>query len=265
MKIILAILRVFGIRTYRSFRLTLRAVSLLVGLAAAFGVIVMVEKQQIGLALSIYVIVCATAFIEFILADVFADQSFPFDTERKLALMEKRLGASVISTISSRVQQTIRQFPACENYRIKGAVHLIVELTSTADKRIREGLLQLTDYIGADGVARKRKKGRVTLINQGVIGRCARTGQLESADFADVTEYHSAMVREFGFTKTEADGHTQAGRSYLAYPLKNDVCLVGVLYFFTTEPQVFPRVADQTQLENVAQEMINYLKFAQLA
>ncbi|MCH8823027.1 MAG: GAF domain-containing protein [Planctomycetes bacterium] len=222
------------------------------------------ERQEFGPALYIYLIVCTTAFIEFILADVLADQSFPFDTERKLALMEKSLGASVISTISTRIQQTIQQFPGCDQSRIKGAVHLMAELTSTADKRIREGLLQLTDYVGAEGEASLRKKGRVTLINQGVIGRCARTGQLESADFADAAEYHSAMVREFGFTKEEADGHTQEARSYLAYPLKYDGCLVGVLYFFTTEPQVFPRAADQTQLEDVAQEMINYLRLAKL-
>ena len=261
MKRILGFLRILGIRTHRSFRLTMRATALAAGLTAAFCVSMTMELQDFRTAFFIYLIVCATAFVEFVLADVLADRSFPFDTERKLALMEKRLGANVVRTITNRIEETIGQFRGCDQTRISGAVHVVAELTSTADQRVREGLLQLTDYVGPA----KGKKGRVTLVNQGVIGRCARTGQTECVDFADEEEYQFAMIREFGFTKREADSHTKTARSYHAYPLKNDNLLVGVLYFFTTEPQVFPRAAEGVGLEGFAREIVNYLKLAQLA
>lgn len=261
MKTLLRFLRFLGIRTHRSFRLTIRAMALAIGLLSAFYVSKTMEMQDFKTAFYIYLIVCTTAFVEFVLADVLADRSFPFDTERKLALMEKRLGANAIDTITNRIKETIEQFRGCDKTHISGAVHVVAELTSTADQRVREGLLQLTDYVGpATG-----KKGRVTLFTQGVIGRCARTCQQETVDFADAEEYYSAMLREFGFTKREADKHTNTARSYLAYPMKNDNSLVGVLYFFTTEPQVFPFAAKDVELEGFAREIVNYLKLAQLA
>ena len=72
------------------------------------------------------------------------------------------------------------------------------------------------------------------------------------------------MVREFGFTKEQTESHTSDGRSYLAAPLLNENEVVGVLYFFSTEPQVFPRSADSAKLEDVAREFVNYLDIARL-
>ena len=92
------VLRLLGIRTHRSFRLVLRAGALLVGSYAAFEASVLLQKNDFDKAWCFYLIVLVAAFIEFILADVFADRSFPFDTERKLVLMEKRLGIQVIET-----------------------------------------------------------------------------------------------------------------------------------------------------------------------
>jgi hypothetical protein len=121
-------------------------------------------------------------------------------------------------------------------------------------------LLQRKNYVGPDG----GKKGRITLLNQGIIGRCARTGERETVGFANAVEYERSMVREFGFTKKEAEGHTKTGRSYLAHPLLFEGTLVGVLYLFTTEPQVFPNAADPEQIEGLAGEIVNYLKLAEL-
>lgn len=253
-------LRLIGIKTHRSFRLTLRAIALMAGLYAAFRVSMLLEKSEFESALYVYIVVIVASFVEFVIADVIADRSFPFDTERKLALMEKRLGAQVIETIAHRLSELISEFRGCDNSLISAAVHVFAELTATADQRIREGLLQLTDYIGpASG-----NKGRITLINQGVIGRCARTGRMETVDFADEEEYQEAMVRDFGFTTQEAERHTKTARSYLAFPLHHNDKIVGVLYFFTRAPKVFPRAADVTRLEDVAREIVNYMKLAQL-
>lgn len=255
------VLRRFGIRTRRSFRLTIRAFAIIIGLFTVFFVNVNLGIGDFDTALHLYFIVVVIAILELVLADVLADQSFPFDTERKLALMENRLGADIIQTISNRLSETIKDFRGCDRSSISGTVHIIAELNSTSDKRTREGLLQLTDYVGPEG----GQKGRVTLINQGIIGRCARSERVESVDFASSEEYMDAMIREFGFTKRETSRHTASARSYLAYPLVSANTLIGVLYFFTTEPQVFPRAASDAHLERLANELVNYLKIVQLA
>lgn len=255
-----AFLQLVGIRTHRAFRLTLRAIALACGLYAAFRVSVLLEQCRFDNAWYVYLVVIAAAFLEFVLADVLAERSFPFDTERKLALMERRLGRDVIDTISVRLQQVIGEFLGCDTNQISACVHVFAELTATANQRIRKGLLQLTDYVGPDG----GKKGRITLMTQGVIGRCARTGKMETANFGDATDYLDSMVRDFGFTQSEADRHTKTGRSYLAFPLHHKNQIVGVLYFFTTEPQVFPRAAKVERLEEVGREIVNYVKLLRI-
>lgn len=254
------VLRFFGIKTHRTLRLTLRAIALLVGLWAVFKMSMLLAIKEFETAWDVYLIVIGAAVIEFVIADVLADRSFPFDTERKFALMERRLGADAIATITQRIKDLIAEFDGCNRCLISATVHVFAELTATAEQRTRKGLLQLTDYVGPDG----GKKSRITPINQGVIGRCARTGTMESVDFADAEEYRDAMVREFGFTLQEAERHSKSGRSYLAFPLHLNGDVVGVLYFFTSEPQVFPHVANVARLKDVAREIVNYIKIANL-
>lgn len=259
-KLFYRVLQMVGIRTHRSFRLAVRALALLVGAYAAFQLSVLLQKNQFEMASKLFWIVLATAFLEFVLADVLADHSFPFDTERKFALMEKRLGAQAIKTIEQLMRSLIGEFRCCEHSLVSATVHVKAELSSTADQKLREGLLQLTSYVGRAG----GRKGRITLINQGVIGRCARTGNLETVGFADRQEYATAMVREFGFTVDDAERHTTTARSYLAFPLRNDSRVVGVLYFFTPEPQIFPRAVNVQRLGDGAEQIVNYLKLADL-
>lgn len=261
MNIFFKTLKLFGIRTHRSFRLTIRAMALFSGLCAGFYVSVQLEQNNFQVGFYFFLIVIVASVLEFILGDMFADRSFPFDTERKLSLMEERLGSNAIDFISSRLRQTINEFVGCDSGSVSATVHVIAELNATNDSRTRYGLLQLTDYVGPEG----GRKGRVTLINQGIIGRCARTLKMETADFSDVAEYKNSMVRDFGFTKEEARKHTITARSYLAYPLKSDEALIGVIYFFTEEPQVFPKAAKNAQLDRLATEFVNYLKLVQLA
>lgn len=250
-----------GVKDHRSFRLLLRGVALVGGLLLAFVINILMELHLFLYALPCLVMGVGIAALEFMVADVWAERTFPFETERKLALMEERLGATIIANISNRLVQTIAELEACDQTRVSATVHIVGELPSASSFQIPSGLIQLTDYVGSDG----GKKGRITHINQGVIGRCARTKQLETVDFANEAEYSELMVREFGFTAAEAEKHTKRGRSYLAYPLLKDNKLVGVLYFFSTEPQVFPLAARNLQLTDVAREIVNDLEIAQLA
>ncbi len=255
------VLRALGIRTHRAFRLLLRGLALLVGAVAAYRVSYLMEKGDFDGSAIAFGVVLAAAIFEFIVGDLWADRSFPFDTERKLALLEKRLGRNAIETISKRLAEETAHFKGCDTSVISSTVHIFTELTATADHRVRKGLLQLTDYVGPKG----GKKGRITLITQGIIGRCARTGELETVDFAHDAEYRSSMVRDFGFTKEEAARHTTTARSYMAIPLTNDEgAIVGVLYFFSIEPQVFPQAANIERLHDLAREIVNYVTVAQL-
>lgn len=260
MKFLSNLFELVGIRTHRKFRLTIRFIALLIGLLVGFHVSVLIELNSFDKGFMYFSIILIAAMVEFVFADVLAEQSFPYDTERKLFLMEEKLGADAISVISDLLENAISNFVACERDQVCATVHIKAELNDTSESHNRFGLLQLTDYVGPTG----GKKGRVTQINQGIIGRCARTETIESVDFADENEYRNSMVREFGFTKEEANQHTNSARSYLAYPLIGSGKLVGVIYFFTTEPQVFPSVIDLNQLEHLAKQILNIIKIVGL-
>lgn len=249
-----------GIRNHRSLRFGLRLVALIGGIVAAFVASALMELGLFWWSTFALTPVLATAFLDFLIVEVLAVRAFPYATEQKLIRMEKRLGADAIHKISNRLQQAIDKFPACDQARVSATIHVIVEIAALSDLQIHEGLLQLTDYVGPDG----GQKGRITPINQGVIGRCARTQVLEHVDFADAAEYSNRMVKEFGFTSSQAERHTKTGRSYLAYPIKSEDKFIGVLYFFTTEPQVFPAVANTADLEEVTREVVNYMTLADL-
>lgn len=249
-----------GIKNHRTLRLTIRLQTLLVGLVSGYCVSFFMKKERFDLSLAAFGCLIVAAVLEFVVADILAERAFPYETEQKLLKMERQLGADAINRISERLMRAIDVFSGCEQSRISATVHVLVSLSGPTDHKFQSGLLQLTDYVGPYG----GKKGRVTLLNQGVIGRCARTHVLECVDFASDDEYRARMVREFGFMQQEAERHTRTGRSYLAFPLKRDNDLVGVLYFFTTEPQVFPLAAMDANLQDVAREIVDDMRMAQL-
>jgi hypothetical protein len=253
------LLRFFGIRTHRGFRLRLRGTALLIGLIATFIFSVALQLMDFDAALYAFLVVLFAAFLEFLIADDLADHSFPFDTERKLELMEKRIGAQAISMISKRLTENIREFKGCDTSKVSATVHILTEISpESLQKTTSFGLLQLTDYVGPEG----GRKGRITHVTKGIIGRCARTENMETVDFADADEYHSSMVKDFGFTNEETERHTKTGRSYLAYPIKNKGRIVGVLYFFSSQPQVLPHATNQTALDRLAKEVLNLIELS---
>ena len=228
-------LKSIGITNQRHFRLLLRGSAIVIGSFAAYFVSLCHELHFWTQAWVAFAVLLAAAILEFTVSDYLAVSAFPYSTEEKLANMEARLGEQAINAISECLSLIIGRLRACDKQRVSATVHVLIEL-ETANKSASMGLLQLTNYVGFEG----GKKGRITLLNQGVIGRCARTEDLETVEFADINEYRTRMVREFGFTRLEAQNHSANARSYLAYPLKDGERLVGVMYFFSTEPQVFP-------------------------
>lgn len=210
-------------------------------------------------ALPFAVLVISTIF-EFVVADRTAEHRYPVETEAKLDLLERKLGTRAVESISDKLQRIIFGFKACDQTCISGAVHVVIELNSSLEGRTQFGLLQLTEYSGPG----RGSKGRITTLDQGIIGRCARTGRIEHVNFADEAEFRNRMVEEFGFSKREADAHTKIARSYLAVPMINGSEQVGVLYFFSTEPQVFPNAARDSDLEAQAKDVLDVLKTASI-
>lgn len=70
------------------------------------------------------------------------------------------------------------------------------------------------------------------------------------------------MVKEFGFSPDEVAKHTREARSYWAEPVYSQNRLVGVIYLFSTDVQVFPLAVDRTALQSSANEIAAYLKGA---
>jgi hypothetical protein len=250
--------RVLGVSlTRRRYRLGLRGILVSVGLVSGYAVTLLVDSGAYLWSLPVFSILLVATLVEFVFADYLAERRYPHDTERKLDLLEHSLGSQAVDELRSKIQRTISSFEACDQSCISGTVHVTVDLMPSAESPKRNGLIQLTEYVGSSGGS----KGRITTLEKGIVGRCARTGRREVVNFTDQEDYLNRMVQEFGFTKEEAASHTTSARSYVAEPLMSaDERPIGVLYFFSTEPQVFPHAAGGTELSEVAQDMVAILR-----
>ena len=248
--------RWFGIRTRRTFRLAVRGMSIGIAACGVFAVNLLMELHKFWWAVVPSAVLVIVAIVEFVLADYLAEHSYPIATEQKLDLLERQLGKDTVAILAQKLDRTIESFQACDKSKISGTIHIVVELLPVPELKTRRGLLQLTDYVGPYGGS----KGRITTLEKGIVGRCARTGNRESVNFDDVPEYRRRMVEEFGFTREEAEMHTRVAKSYLAEPLRLSGTIIGVLYFFSTEAQVFPFASSQSHLESQAQDFVDVLK-----
>jgi hypothetical protein len=254
-----AIAQIFGTR--RKLRLFIRGFATIVITVCGFLVAWLMEHHEFGWSLLPFVFLLLTTFTEFVLADVLAEKVYPYETQKKLEILEQSTeGQKAAESLADKLERIIEHFKACDNSQISGTVHILVDLTPTNETRNRRGLLQLTDYVGPH----KGRKGRITTLSKGIIGRCVRTKSTEYVNFGDKAEYYDRMAREFGFSIEEAKSHATLARSYLAEPIFSDHGqgkeLVGVLYFFSTETQVFPLAVGGIELKDMTYDLVNILK-----
>jgi hypothetical protein len=245
-----------GIRTRRQFRLALRGALIFVGVASGYAVAVLVQLCLFWWSAIPFMVLLMASTVEFVLADYLAEQNYPIETEHKIEILERRLGARAVEAIEEKLRRIIATFQACDTSQVSGTVHIVVELTSTPETRAPYGLLQLTNYVGPYGGS----KGRITPLEKGIIGKCARTAATETVNFSGADDYRVRMVREFGFSRKEAEMHTTIARSYIAQPLLLGSDIIGVLYFFSAEPQVFPHAARGSNLSSSAEDLVDLLK-----
>jgi len=251
---------VFGIRELparKRFRLILRAIFITVGVVGAFVTSALLENKAFTWAIVPASFVLLASMAEFVLADVLTERRYPASTEGLLQRLEANL-RGVHDPLLDSISGAIQSLRACDIRRVSGTFHLKVELYSQDGDEAEPALVQVTDYSGRLG----GKRWRFTSATKGVVGRCLRTGCPEWVNFASSSEYEHCMVREFGFSPSEVATHTRDARSYWAQPVFSRSQLVGVMYLFSTEIQVFPHAADPAILEAAARQIAACLESA---
>jgi hypothetical protein len=243
----------------RQFRILLRFGFLTVGFFAGFLVGVFMEEKLYGIAACIAAIVFLASVGEFVLADVITERRYPRQTEKILASMELRIPA-IEKQLAEELDYIKNGLRGCDVREVSATLHVKVSVYSPVDERPEDAFVQVLDYQGGFGGPR----WRLTPCTKGIIGRCLRTCQPEFVNFSTVEEYNDRMVREFGFTPKETKERTMSARSYWAHPVLMDSDLVAVIYLFSTEPQVFPKAADISNLNQSARHIASLLHAARV-
>lgn len=243
----------------KRFRLLLRVLFLALGSIAAFIASILLEEKAYAYAVVPASFVLVAAFLEFVLADVLAERLYPARTARLLETLEANL-RGIHDELLGSIARAIESLSECDKNMVSGTFHLLVELFSPTGEGSVPALVQVTDYRGRFG----GRRWRFTEVSKGLIGRCSRTGEPDHVNFSDIADYDNRMVFEFGYTKDEISEHTREARSYLAQPVFSGDDLVGVLYMFSTEKNVFPKAAKITRLETAANEIAAFLRGAQI-
>jgi hypothetical protein len=241
----------------KRFRLWLRVVLLAVGILAAFASSILVQEREYQLAAIPICLVLLASLAEFVLADILTESLYP---ARTAAILEK-LEANLLTyhdRIRKSIDGAIQSLRACDTTRVSGTLHLKVELYSSSGDESELALVQVTEYSGRLG----GKRWRFTSASKGLIGRCLRTGEPEWVNFATEAEYEDRMVREFGYPPAEIAKHTKEARSYWAQPVYSNRQMIGVIFLFSTEAQVFPLAVNPEALQSKADEIAAYLEGA---
>jgi GAF domain-containing protein len=200
------------------------------------------------------VFVFVAAFSEFVFADVLTESKYPARTQALLDKLDRHL-QEYHERIRQSIDRTISSLGACDSARVSGTFHLVVELYSADGNESEEALLQIAAYSGPLG----GRRWRFTSAGRGVIGRCLRSARSEWVNFSSLDEYMERMVSEFGFSRDEVAKHTKEARSYWAEPVQLGGRVVGVIYLFSTEPQVFPLAVEVSAMQSLAREIGNFL------
>jgi GAF domain-containing protein len=197
---------------------------------------------------------------EFVVADLVLDARFPPESAQFLEKLQEKLGTTTVHEEIVKVLKTcVDSFKGCDRTRISSTVHLRVSIMSNDGLATQPALIQLSDYTRA-GLGGRR--WRLIEHTKGLVGRCLRLEELVWVNFRAELDYRARMVEEFGFTRDEVEKHTKSARSYLAFPLRDRGETVGVIYFFSTEPQVFPLAASEDGLRDTGEVIVGFLRTA---
>jgi GAF domain-containing protein len=251
--------RLRDIPSRKWFRLRCRGYAFIVAAFAGFFASVLIEEKQYPTAAVFAVFVLLAAVAEFVLADILTEEIYPAKTQTLLGRLQDNLRL-YHDHIRASIGRAIEDLAGCDKAKISGTFHLVVELYRVTGDGTDEALVQVTDYSGRLG----GERWRFNSATKGIIGRCLRTGESEWVNFASEDDYTDRMIREFGYTKNEMLTHTRAARSYWAEPVYARNKLIGVMFLFSTEIQVFPYSVQSHHMRAHAREISSYLEGAEI-
>lgn len=244
----------------KKYRLGLRALFLSVGVLMVFITSIFLEEKNYYLAAGFTFIALVATLAEFGLADIIIDEKYPAKTADILKRLEEHLGQSKEELIKSIIAEAIQSMRGCDRSQISGTFHLKVDIYSEDGDKYEPAYVQVTPYKGKLG----GRKWRFNTITKGVVGRCIRTENPEWVNFYSEDEFKTRMVAEFGYTNEEAEKRTKEARSYWAQPVFSGNELIGVMYFFSTEPQIFPIAVNHVALKHSADKIVYYVAGARI-
>ena len=251
-----------GIPARRRYRVIARLIMLVLAAFAGYAFALLMQEGDYGWSALPAAILGLLSIGEFIVADLVIDARFPRETSDLLERLETKLSTTAThAEILGALQRCVGSFRGCDTTRISSTVHLRVEVLSGDERPSSPGLIQISDYtrVGLGG-----RRWRVLDPAKGIVGRCLRRDAMVSVNFSDEDEYQYRMIEEFGFTRNEVERHTRSARSYLAVPMVDHDETVGVLYFFSTEPQTFPLAASVEALEGATATIAGLLRAAEI-
>ena len=243
----------------KRFRIVGRSICLVVGFIFAYWAVILIGKGSYFFAFFPSIVVFIASFAEFILMDVFTEKIYPARTEKILADLEEKI-PKIEKNLSDELDSARNALKGCNIDQVSITLHLKVSVYSTVDEGSEDAFIQIIDYRGRFG----GKRWRTVNATKGIIGRCLRTGKTEIVNFASEEEYDRRMVEEFSFTREEANKHTKPARSYWAHPVFSRDELVGVIYLFSNELQVFPKAVKKLRLDQSAKHIANLLEVARV-
>jgi GAF domain-containing protein len=254
-------MKLFGeLPRWRKYRAAVRLIILLLASMIGFWFAFLIQIERYGWAFAAALALGTLSILEFVVVDLIVESRFPRETRKFLETLQERLATTVAhEEILRHMKSCVEGFGGCDIGQISSTVHLRVSVVSPDSDGESAGLVQVSDYTRA-GLGGRR--WRVLQATKGIVGRCLRLDEMVWVNFRSVEEYQRRMVAEFGFTREETASHTLTGRSYLAYPILHQGITIGVLYFFSTQPQVFPRAADPTELQQSAENIFGVLRTA---
>jgi len=251
-----------GLPARRKYRIWARLSILVLASVAAYAFAVLVQEQHYVWAVVPAVSLGVLSILEFVVADLVIDARFPRETSELLERLQTKLSTtSTHDEIVRVLNNCVGSFHGCDASRVSSTVHLRIDVLPTEGLLPESGLIQISDYTRA-GLGGRR--WRVLEPTKGIVGRSLRLGSMACVNFATEREYQRRMVEEFGFTHAEVEQHASSARSYLAWPLIERGAVVAVLYFFSTEPQVFPVAADESTLRETGEHVTGLLRAADI-
>lgn len=251
-----------GMSRRKRYRVFARLGTILAAAVAAYAFSLLIQERSYLWALVPAVVLAIASLAEFVVTDLLLDKRFPPESAALLERLQQKLTTtSIHDEIVSALNSCVSGFRGCDPSKISSTLHLCIDVISDTGSEAVPSLVQVARYTRP---SLGGPRWRILSPAVGLVGRCLRLDELVWVNFRDRSEYDHRMVAEFGFAPEDVQQHTTSARSYLAAPLHDGGRLVGVLYFFSTEPQVFPVAADRGQLARAGQEVLRLLRVAEI-